>query len=128
MALNILIVDDSLLTRKAVKRIIGMIGLDVGNIVEAENGVDALKILDETKVDLVLADLNMPEMGGIEMIHKMKTGETTKAIPVVIVTTESSTTRIKELLMEGVKDYLHKPFTSEEFKEIISHTLEKTNG
>jgi two-component system chemotaxis response regulator CheY len=119
MALNILVVDDSHLTRKAIKRIIGMTGLDVDKILEAENGVEALNVLDDTKVDLVLADLNMPEMGGIEMINKMKTDEATKTIPVVIVTTESSMTRIKELLEQGVKDYLHKPFAPEEFRQLF---------
>lgn len=125
MAVNILIVDDSCLTRKAIKRIIGMIDLEIGEIYEADNGIDALEILDRSKVDLVLADLNMPQMGGVEMIQKMKTAETTRSIPVVIISTESSMTRIKELLAQGVKDYLHKPFAPEEFRNIISHTLER---
>jgi two-component system chemotaxis response regulator CheY len=122
MALNILIVDDSSLTRKRIKRIIEMVNLDVGQFLEAGNGVEALKVLDKSGVGLVLADLNMPDMGGAEMIHRMKSDEATKSIPVVVVSTESKTTRIKELLVEGVKDYLHKPFTPEEFKEIM-HTV-----
>ena len=125
MAINILIVDDSSLTRKAIKRILGMVELEIGEILEAENGLSALKVLDESKVDLVLADLNMPQMGGVEMIHKMKMAENTRSIPVVIISTESSMARIKELLAEGVKDYLHKPFAPEEFRNIISHTLER---
>lgn len=122
MALNILIVDDSSLTRKKIKRIIEMVDLDVEQFLEAENGVEALKVLDKSSVNLVLADLNMPEMGGAEMIQRMKSDEATRSIPVVVVSTESKTTRIKELLAEGVKDYLHKPFTPEEFKEIM-HTV-----
>ncbi len=123
MALNILVVDDSSLTRKAIKRIIDMLGLDVGQILEAENGTEALKILSETKMDLVLADLNMPEMGGIEMIYHMRGNEAIKDIPVVVVSTESSTTRIEGLLANGAKAYLHKPFTPEEFKEVITQTV-----
>ncbi|MHC4423142.1 MAG: response regulator [Planctomycetota bacterium] len=119
MALNVLIVDDSSLTRKRIKRIIEMANLDVGQFLEAGNGVEALKVLDEASVDLVLADLNMPEMGGAEMVRRMKSSEATKSIPVVVVSTESRTTRIKDLLAEGVKDYLHKPFTPEEFREIM---------
>ena len=122
MALNILIVDDSSLTRKKIKRIIEMVDLDVEQFLEAENGIEALKVLDKSSVNLVLADLNMPGMGGAEMIQRMKSDEATKSIPVVVVSTESKTTRIKELLVEGVKDYLHKPFTPEEFKEIM-HTV-----
>ena len=126
MALNILIVDDSCLVRKAIKRIIEMIDLDDGNIFEAENGLEALDLLNKENIDLVLSDLNMPEMGGIEMYQRMKTEDKTKSIPVVIVTTESSVSRVKELLEGGIKDYLHKPFTPEEFREIIFHTLEKS--
>jgi two-component system chemotaxis response regulator CheY len=126
MALNILIVDDSCLVRKAIKRIIEMIDLNDSEIHEAENGLEALDILSKEKIDLVLSDLNMPEMGGIEMYQRMKTEDKTKSIPVVIVTTESSVSRVKELLEDGIKDYLHKPFTPEEFREIIFHTLEKS--
>jgi two-component system chemotaxis response regulator CheY len=124
MAMNILIVDDSSLTRKAIRRTIGMIDLEIGEIFEAENGSLALKVMDESRIDLVLADLNMPEMGGIEMIQRMRSTETTRSIPVVIISTESSMARIKELLSQGVKDYLHKPFAPEEFRNIISHTME----
>lgn len=123
MALNILIVDDSSLTRKAIRRIIDMLDLDIGQIFEAENGTEALKILTETNIDLVLADLNMPEMGGIEMIYHMRGNEATKDIPVVVVTTESSMTRIEGLLANGAKAYLHKPFTPEQFREIIIQTV-----
>jgi len=123
MAWNILIVDDSSLTRKAIKRIIGMVGISVGKSIEAENGKEALSVLGEQEIDLVLTDLNMPEMGGIEMIYHMRGNEATKAIPVVIVSTESSTTRIEGLLAEGTKYYLHKPFTPEEFKEVLERVI-----
>ncbi len=123
MAMTILIVDDSTLTRKAIRRIIGMTDLEVGVVFEAENGAIALETLEKEKIDLVLADLNMPEMGGIEMIYRMRGNDATKEIPVVVVSTESSTTRIEGLLSDGVKDYLHKPFTPEEFKEVITKTV-----
>lgn len=119
MSVNILVVDDSSLTRKAIKRIIRMTGMDVGTILEADNGVKALKVLGDSEIDLVLSDLNMPEMCGSEMIAKMKANEATRSIPVVVVTTESQTTRIRDLLAEGVKDYLHKPFTPEEFRDVM---------
>jgi two-component system, chemotaxis family, chemotaxis protein CheY len=123
MAYNILIVDDSVLTRTAIKRILGMIDIPIGEILEAPDGLVALKILDSHPVDLVLADLNMPQMSGIEMIHQMR-GQSNRAdIPVVMVTTESSSMKIRELLSEGVRDYLHKPFTPEEFRSVISRYL-----
>jgi len=123
MGMNVLIVDDSSLTRKAIRRIVDMIGLDIEKVFEAENGVEALKILNESHIQLVLADLNMPEMGGIEMIYHMRGNEATRDIPVVIVSTESSTTVIEGLLADGAKDYLHKPFTPEEFREVLTRTV-----
>ena len=123
MAHNILIVDDSALTRIAIKRVLEMVELDVALIFEAENGAKALDTLDQNKIDLVLADLNMPQMGGIELIKKMKEQECFANIPVIVVSTESSVTRIKELLAQGIKDYLHKPFTPEEFRTLLARNL-----
>jgi len=111
------------LTRKAIRRIVDMIALDVEQVFEAENGVEALKILNESSIQLVLADLNMPEMGGIEMIYHMRGNEATRDIPVVIVSTESSTTVIEGLLADGAKDYLHKPFTPEEFRDVLTRAV-----
>ena len=126
MAINVLIVDDSSLTRKKIRRIIEMTELQVEEFLEAGNGYEALKILDQSSVDLILADLNMPEMSGAEMIHRMKADKLTESIPVVVISTESRTGRIKELLAKGIKDYLHKPFSPEEFKELINTLWDKT--
>jgi two-component system chemotaxis response regulator CheY len=123
MALNILIADDSLLTRKAIRRIIDMIGLDVEQTLEAENGSEAIALLETHRVDLVIADLNMPVMDGTEMIGRMRNNEAMRHIPVVVVSTESSATRIEGLLAQGVQDYLHKPFRPEEFRNLIDRTI-----
>ena len=123
MGLNILIVDDSSLTRKAIRRIIDMIDLDAELTLEAEDGSKALEIIAENHIDLVLADLNMPIMDGMEMIFHLRGDEKTKSIPVVIVSTEASTTRVEKLLADGVNNYLHKPFTPEKLKDIITQTI-----
>ena len=123
MGLNILIVDDSSLTRKAIRRIIDMIDLDAELTLEAEDGQKALEVVAENHIDLVLADLNMPIMDGMEMIYHLRGDEKTKSIPVVIVSTESSTTRVEKLLADGVNNYLHKPFTPEKLKDIITQTI-----
>jgi two-component system chemotaxis response regulator CheY len=125
--MNILVVDDSALTRKAIRRIIEMTSLEVGTILDAENGQQALELLGQGGVDLVLADLNMPQMGGVDMIHRMWANEATRSIPVVVISTESSTTRIESLAAHGVKDYLHKPFTPERMQTVIERVLGVTN-
>ncbi|MCK5173961.1 MAG: response regulator, partial [Planctomycetes bacterium] len=111
-------------TRAAIKRIIDMVDLDVDEVLEAENGIEAFKVLESKNVDVVLADLNMPEMGGVELVHKMKGDDAYSEIPVIVVSTESSVTRIKELLSEGIKDFLHKPFSPEEFRATLAKNLE----
>ncbi len=123
MNMNVLIVDDSILTRKAIRRMIDMVDLQTDRIVEAGNGVEALKVLECQRIDLVLADLNMPVMDGIEMIYHMRGNEKTSHIPVVIVSTESSQTRIEKLLCDNVKYYLHKPFKPENFKTVIENAF-----
>ena len=124
MSLKILIVDDSALTRKAIRRILTMIDLDTSETLEAEDGIQAMEIMKENSIDLVLADLNMPRMGGMEMIYHMRGSEATRRIPIVIISTESSEARIEGLLADGVDNYLHKPFTPEKLKKIITETLE----
>ena len=124
MALNILIVDDSALTRKAIRRIIGMLDLEVQEVFEAADGLEAIELMNgPEKIDFILADLNMPKMSGIEMIYAMRGNEATKSIPVAIVSTESNTTRIEKLLADGVTDYLHKPFTPEQIRDLLLRTI-----
>ena len=124
MAMNILIVDDSALTRKAIRRILVMLDIAVDEIVEAEDGLDAIeKMNGPAKIDFVLTDLNMPKMSGIEMIYEMRGNEATKSIPVAIVSTESNTTRIEKLLADGATDYLHKPFTPEQIRDLLLRTV-----
>lgn len=123
MALNILIADDSLLTRKAIRRILDMIGLDVERVLEAENGSEAIALLETHPVDLVIADLNMPVMDGMQMINHIRSREATRHVPVVVVSTESSTARIEALLANGVRDYLHKPFKAEDLRTLINRAV-----
>lgn len=123
MSYNILIVDDSSLTRVAIKRIIDMVDIDTGEIFESCNGQEALTVLDENDIDMVLADLNMPDMGGIELIQKMKESDDLANIPVIVVSTESSTTRVNDLIEDGIKGFLHKPFTPEDFRTILAENM-----
>ena len=123
MSYNILIVDDSSTMRTVIKRTVGMAELPIGQFYEAGSGKEALAVLEEQWIDLVLADINMPEMNGIEMTEKMQANEKTKNIPVIVVSTEASTTRIEQLKEKGVKGYVHKPFTPEKIRDEIVKVL-----
>lgn len=125
MGLTILLVDDSSTMRSVIRRTVTMANLELDDIVEAGSGTEALEIMEALKVDLVLADINMPEMSGIEMTMKMQKDPQLKAIPVIIVSTEASITRINQLKKDhGVKGYVHKPFTPEQIRDEIHAVLE----
>ncbi len=119
MVLNILIVDDSKTIRNVVRKTLAIANVPVGELYEAENGKEALSCLNDNWVDLIFADINMPVMGGIEMVEKMCDDGLLKTIPVVIVSTEGSKTRIDHLMSKGVKAYLRKPFTPEEIRAVV---------
>jgi two-component system chemotaxis response regulator CheY len=123
MAYNILIVDDSLPMRAVLKKTVKASGFNVGQIYEAANGKEALQILKQEWMDLVLSDYNMPEMNGIELIEEMKKDEVFRTIPVVIVTTEGSRERIEWFMKMGVSEYIKKPFTPEEIRSKLNHIV-----
>lgn len=123
MALNILIVDDSPVMRAFIRKAVGLTGLDVGEYCEAGNGEDALKLLGERRVDLVLSDINMPHMNGKELVRRMESDELLRAIPVIVVSTDSSHGRVQQMLALGVKGYVSKPFLPEELRDEVEKVL-----
>lgn len=123
MAFNILVVDDSETMRVVIKRTLGMTGIEINELLEAGNGKEALNILEEAWIDVVLSDINMPEMGGIELLKTMKDDEVLKNIPVIFISTEASHTRMDEAKKLGVAAYVKKPFQPETIKEIMLDVL-----
>ena len=123
MALNILVVDDSAVMRKMIIKTIGMCGLPIGEIKQAGNGKEGLEELNKNWIDIVLLDINMPVMNGEEMIDEMQQDPEIKDIPVVVISTEGSSTRIDRLKGKGAR-FIQKPFTP----EIIRDTIYEVTG
>ena len=123
MAFNVLIVDDSLAMRSVIKKTIKVSGFKVGEYFEAADGKEALKILADAWVDLVLTDINMPNMNGLELITKMHTDQILKSIPVVMVTTEGSEKSIQTSMEMGAKGYIKKPFQPEDIKRVLNSIM-----
>jgi two-component system chemotaxis response regulator CheY len=128
MSYRILVVDDSPVSRKIVCKAVSMSGLDVGEIVEASNGREALEVVGKTWVDIVLADINMPVMGGVEMVAEMAKSDFMSATPVVIISSEKGEARIAELQAMGVSAYLVKPFRPEQIKQVVGDLLRERKG
>ena len=116
---NILIVDDSVTVRQMVKRTLEMAGLDIGEIYEAGNGIEALARLADHQVDVMMVDINMPTMNGIKLLERIKQNPRLKDIPIVIASTEGSQTRIDQLRRDGAFGYVRKPFKPEQVRDVL---------
>ncbi|MBW1767062.1 MAG: response regulator [Deltaproteobacteria bacterium] len=116
MAYKILVVDDSLPMRSVIKKTIMASGFNVGELLDASSGKEALTILKDEWFDLVLTDYNMPDMNGLELIAEMKKDDLLKDIPVVVITTEGSKQRMDEFIEKGAEGYIKKPFPPEEIR------------
>ena len=128
MGYCILLVDDSATTRGLIKRTIQLAGLPVKEFPEAGHGKEALALLRTHTVDLILADLHMPEMNGIELAHAVLADPALAAVPIAVVSAEPSGTRLLELRRAGVKGYLRKPCTPEALREMVMPLMETAHA
>ena len=120
-----LIVDDSSVMRKIVERSLRQAGIELEKVVEAANGAEALAALQSNVVDLILCDINMPIMDGLEFVRQVATVETAKGIPIVMITTEGSESHVVQALSAGARGYIRKPFTPDQVKEHVLLLLGK---
>lgn len=118
--IKVLIVDDSAVMRKIVERALRQGGLDLGEVLEAGNGAEALIAVRKGGLDLILSDINMPVMDGLEFLRNLAAENLAKGVPVVMITTEGSESRVVEALSAGARGYLRKPFTPEQVKERVA--------
>lgn len=128
MSINVLIVDDSAVTRAIVRRSLGMSGLEINQIFEAQNGVEALAVLGQTWIDLVLADLQMPEMNGVQLVERMAADSVLVSVPVVVVSADPDPGRAEALQKLGVRAFVRKPFRPEALKQIVGSVLGEGPG
>jgi two-component system, chemotaxis family, chemotaxis protein CheY len=127
MALNILVVDDSALMRSMVTKVLHRSGLEIGEIYHGSNGQEGLHQLEENWIDLVLIDINMPIMDGIELLEAIRSRPDMRDIPVLMVSAESQESRIQYIWSKGA-GFVHKPFTPEKLRDEILKTIGVENG
>ena len=114
-----LIVDDSSVMRKIVERSLRQAGLETLRVFEAGSGIDGLELLKAEHVDLILSDINMPSMDGLEFLRQIRAQNLAPGVPVVMITTESSEEHVKQAILAGAQGYIRKPFTPEQVKERV---------
>lgn len=125
---DVLIVDDSAAIRKILQRVLHQTGIQLGAIHEAGDGQEALEVLKRVKPRLVLTDINMPKMDGLQFLAAMKDVEAWRDIPVVMITTEGGEMKVGEAVRLGAAGYVRKPFTADQIKEKLSGLLDPAHA
>lgn len=123
MGKAILIVDDSATMRQMIKRVLTLSGLDIGVTYEAGNGIAAFAQLGQHSIDLVMLDINMPTMNGVQFLKRLRDDPRLRDIPVIVVSTEGSETRLRQLLDFGARAVLRKPFLPEQARAALEPIL-----
>jgi len=121
--LDILIVDDSAAIRKILQRVLRQTDIPIGNVYEAGDGREALEALQSQNVGLILSDINMPNMDGLELLSQVKANEAWKKLPIIMVSTEGSQAKVLEAVERGAAGYVKKPFTADQIKEKLAAFL-----
>lgn len=121
---RVLIVDDSSVMRKIVERSLRQAGLQMTDVQEASNGAEALAILAKSPVELILCDINMPVMDGLDFVRRLKGVPNAQGVPVVMITTEGGESHVVQALSAGARGYIRKPFTPDQVKEHVLPLVE----
>ena len=119
MSFNVLIVDDSNAMRAVIRKIISMSGFKMDKCLNAGNGKEALETLVDEWVDVIISDINMPEMNGLELLTRLKQDDLYKEIPVIMISTEGSDERMREAFARGAQGFIKKPFLPEELRRTL---------
>jgi two-component system chemotaxis response regulator CheY len=123
MPLDVLIVDDSAAIRKILQRVLRQTELNLGEINEAGDGTEAVEILKNRTYGLILSDINMPQMDGLQLLARIKEMDHLKNVPVIMITTEGGQGKVMEAVQLGATGYVRKPFTADQIKEKLAGVI-----
>ncbi|HYT74079.1 MAG TPA: response regulator [Vicinamibacterales bacterium] len=126
--MRILIVDDSSMMRALIKRVITLTELPDAEVLEASNGAEALRILEAQTVNLLLTDVNMPGMSGVELLREIARQDRWPKLVRVIISTDGSPSRRGEAADLDVRCYLEKPFSPEVLRHVLSEAAESVHS
>jgi two-component system, chemotaxis family, chemotaxis protein CheY len=128
VALRVLIVDDSPAMRSFIRRVMELSGLEVACYAQAGDGGGALRVLAQEQVDVILTDINMPGMDGEQLVERLQQDRQLRGIPVVVVSTDATSSRMKRMLALGARGYVTKPFSPEALRCELDRVLESANA
>ena len=119
--MDVLIVDDSAAIRKILQRVLRQAEVPIGEVFEAGDGIEALAVLKiRTTIGLILSDINMPNMDGLQFLTRVRALPEWQHVPIVMITTEGSQNKVMEAVQLGASGYVRKPFTAEQIKEKLT--------
>lgn len=121
--MNVLIVDDSRIIRNVMKNILAERGIPEESIREAPDGREAMRILAEQPIHLVLLDWNMPNLNGLDLVKMLRAKEQFKDLPIIMITSEAARYNVLEAVKAGVSDYVIKPVTGRAVLEKVDKYL-----
>ena len=123
MAFRVLIVDDSPVMRALIRRVIVLSGLEGAAFLEASDGREALDVLRAESVDVVLTDINMPSMDGEQLVRCLHADAALKSVPIIVVSTDGTESRMRQMLSLGARGYVKKPFMPETLRQELERVL-----
>ena len=119
----ILVIDDSAMMRKIIQRLLAQAGLPADSVLEAANGAEALALLAENTPTLILCDINMPDLSGLELLARIREEQLATGIPIVMITTENGEAQVRQAIALGARGYIRKPFTVDDIKATVAPLL-----
>jgi two-component system chemotaxis response regulator CheY len=120
MAVDVLIVDDSAAIRKILQRMLGQAGLDLGEVFEAGDGLEALEKMRSHGAHLILSDIGMPNMDGMQLLRELKSSAQYRHVPVIMIAADGGEDSVLDAVQLGAAGYVRKPFTAEQIKGKLS--------
>ena len=123
LSMKVLVVDDFATMRRILKNILKQIGFT--KIIDADDGSTALAMLKKNKVDLIISDWNMPMVSGLELLKAVRSDESIKDMPFLMVTAEAQKDSVVQAIQAGVSNYVVKPFTPDTIKEKLEQIFKK---
>ena len=127
MPLRVLVVDDSRAMRVAIQRVLDLSCLPL-KCFTAQHGNAALSLLQNQEIDLMLVDLNMPEMSGSDLIRRLQENPVERQIPFIVISADATATRIEEMLNLGAVAYIHKPFDPSTLRTEMRRALDEMHA
>jgi two-component system chemotaxis response regulator CheY len=120
MSKTVLIADGSTVMRRIIERSLHLAGLELQQVVEAANGNEALAAIEQHHPDIVLAEIKLEEVSGLDLLRRLRESEETRTLPFIFISSQAGESQVAEALSLGAQGFIRKPFTADQIKDYIA--------